>query len=86
MRRGILNDGSLTASGEEQRNPKRRFLVVDHVVPHRGDLGLFLDPANLQTLCPDDHDQNKQRLETRGYSEERGEDGWPIDPLHPANL
>ncbi|KUP91789.1 HNH endonuclease [Tritonibacter horizontis] len=85
LRRGIINDGSLTAAGEDQANARRRFLVVDHVIPHRGDLGLFLDPANLQTLCPDDHDQNKQRLEARGYSQERGADGWPIDPQHPAN-
>lgn len=24
---------------------------VDHVRPHRGDLRLFLDPGNLQSLC-----------------------------------
>ncbi|MFC6585923.1 HNH endonuclease signature motif containing protein [Sulfitobacter pacificus] len=81
----MLNDGSLTSAGEVQANPKRRFLVVDHVIPHRGDEALFYDPKNLQTLCPDDHDQNKQRFEARGYSEERGEDGWPVDPMHPAN-
>jgi len=85
LRRGILNDGSLTASGTRQGNPKRCRLVVDHVIPHRGDPALFLDPGNLQTLCPDDHDQNKQRLEARGYSQERGADGWPVDPQHPAN-
>lgn len=85
LRRGIVNDGSLTASGERQSNLRRRFLVVDHIIPHRGDEALFFDPENFQTLCPDDHDQNKQRLEARGYSEERGDDGWPLDPLHPAN-
>lgn len=86
MRRGIINDGSLTSSGARQEKPKRRRLVVDHVVPHRGDEALFFDPENLQTLCLDDHDQNKQRFERNGYSEERGEDGWPVDPMHPANL
>lgn len=85
LRRGIVNDGSLTAAGKPQPNPRRRFLVVDHLIPHRGDEALFFDPSNLQTLCPEDHDQNKQRLEARGYSEERGPDGWPIDPRHPAN-
>ncbi|TCL09150.1 HNH endonuclease [Shimia isoporae] len=84
-RRGIINVGSLTASGAKQTNPRRCYLAVDHIIPHRGDLELFFDPENLQTLCPDDHDQNKQRLEVRGYSEERGADGWPIDPQHPAN-
>ena len=24
---------------------------VDHIIPHKGDWGLFTDPDNLQTLC-----------------------------------
>lgn len=24
---------------------------VDHIIPHRGDRALFLDPRNLQSLC-----------------------------------
>ncbi|WP_041527164.1 HNH endonuclease [Paracoccus aminophilus] len=83
--RGILNDGSRSASGEPQGNPKRRFLVVDHVIPHRGDLVLFWDQSNWQTLCPDHHDVVKQREEVRGFSNARGPDGWPLDPQHPAN-
>lgn len=85
-RLGRDNDGALTGAGDRQRNPRRRFLVVDHVVPHRGDWEKFTDPDNLQTLCPDHHDRDKQREEARGYSEARGPDGWPLDPLHPANL
>ncbi|SMO63957.1 HNH endonuclease signature motif containing protein [Paracoccus laeviglucosivorans] len=83
--RGLLNDGSLTLAGDSQSNRRRRFLVVDHIVPHRGDLDLFWDTTNWQTLCPDHHDIIKQREEVRGYSNERGPDGWPIDPAHPAN-
>ncbi|MCJ8139503.1 HNH endonuclease signature motif containing protein [Falsirhodobacter halotolerans] len=82
---GITNDGSLTAAGLRQADPRRCFLVVDHIVPHRGDLALFWDRANWQTLCPDHHDRAKQREEVRGFSVEKGADGWPIDPLHPAN-
>ncbi|WP_370267435.1 HNH endonuclease signature motif containing protein [Nioella sp.] len=82
---GILNDGSLTVAGETQRDGRRRFLVVDHIVPHRGDLALFWDPGNWQTLCPDHHDITKQRDEQRGFSNARGADGWPLDPRHPAN-
>lgn len=82
---GILNDGSKTAGGKHQVDVRRRFLVVDHVVPHRGDLGLFWDRSNWQTLCPDHHDRAKQREEVRGFSNRRGDDGWPIDPKHPAN-
>ncbi|MBT8046527.1 MAG: HNH endonuclease, partial [Pontiella sp.] len=29
--------------------------VVDHIEPHRGELSLFLNAANLQTLCPSCH-------------------------------
>lgn len=82
---GRVNDGSLTGDGARQTDPKRRRLVVDHIVPHRGDPALFWDPANLQTLCPDHHDRDKQREDLRGYSERRGDDGWPVDPAHPAN-
>lgn len=85
LKRGFANDGSLTSAGDRQSDPRRCFLVVDHVIPHKGDANLFFDPGNLQTLCPDDHDRHKQREEAKGYSEERGPDGWPIDPRHPAN-
>ncbi|WP_162559590.1 AAA family ATPase [Tritonibacter mobilis] len=63
-----MNDGSLTASGSRQGNPKRCRLVVDHVIPHRGDPALFLDAGNLQTLCPDvafDEQLNKKVYELR---------------------
>lgn len=29
--------------------------VVDHIKPHRGDLALFWDKSNLQTLCEKHH-------------------------------
>ena len=86
LKRGFANDGSLTSSGKPQKNPRRRHVVADHRIPHKGDETLFFDPENLQTLCPDDHDRNKQREEIKGFSEERGPDGWPLDPRHPANL
>ncbi len=82
---GLVNDGSLTLTGARQSNPKRRYLVADHVEAHKGDLSLFYDPNNLQSLCPDHHDRHKQAEEARGFSEERGIDGWPVDPRHPAN-
>ena len=30
--------------------------VVDHIVPHRGDMRLFWDKTNWQPLCKDCHD------------------------------
>ena len=39
-------------------------LTADHRRPHRGDLVLFWDEANLQTLCTTPcHVKHKQRLE-----------------------
>jgi 5-methylcytosine-specific restriction protein A len=44
--------------------PDTSKLVADHRRPHRGDLVLFWDPENLQTLCASPcHSKHKQRLE-----------------------
>jgi len=40
--------------------------VVDHIIPHRGDLALFWDPANLQAVTKGYHDSEKQRQEKSG--------------------
>lgn len=54
--------------------------VVDHKIPHKGNLGLFHNPTNLQSLCETHHNGDKQREENRGYSTAIGFDGFPIDP------
>lgn len=51
--------------------------VVDHIRPHRGDPTLFYDPANLQSLCADHHD-NVKRREEMGLIQAVGDDGWPL--------
>lgn len=38
-----------------------RATVVDHIRPHRGDMALFSDPANLQSLCKRCHDRKTLR-------------------------
>ena len=38
-----------------------RATVVDHVVPHRGDMGLFSDPDNLESLCESCHNRKTAR-------------------------
>lgn len=40
--------------------------VVDHKEPHRGDMKLFWDSANWQTLCATHHSADKQREEAAG--------------------
>lgn len=37
--------------------------VVDHIIPHRGDMLLFWDRTNWQALCKPCHDRRKQRVE-----------------------
>lgn len=59
--------------------------VVDHKTPHRGDEVLFWDQGNWQALCEHHHNSHKAKTEIRGYALEVGEDGWPLDPMHPAN-
>lgn len=39
--------------------------VVDHIVPHQGDQGLFWDEANWQSLCRSHHDTEKAEQEGR---------------------
>jgi 5-methylcytosine-specific restriction protein A len=43
-------------------------VLVDHVVPHKGDRVLFWQRCNWQSSCQWHHDVIKQRLETR-YAE-----------------
>jgi 5-methylcytosine-specific restriction endonuclease McrA len=40
--------------------------VVDHQVPHRGDMKLFWDKSNWQSLCATHHSRDKQREESNG--------------------
>ena len=40
--------------------------VVDHIIPHRGNLTLFWDMTNWQSLCKQHHDSDKAMLERTG--------------------
>ena len=40
--------------------------VVDHIIPHKGDLSLFWDSANWQALCKKCHDR-KTATEDGGF-------------------
>jgi 5-methylcytosine-specific restriction enzyme A len=35
--------------------------VVDHIIPHRGDMELFWDADNWQSLCRAHHDAKTRR-------------------------
>jgi len=59
--------------------------VVDHILPHRGRSDLFYASDNLQALCADCHNSQKQSMERTGrtYDSAVGADGVPVDPAHP---
>lgn len=40
--------------------------TVDHIKPHRGNMDLFFDRGNLQSLCKSCHSSTKQRIEKSG--------------------
>lgn len=43
-----------------------RATVVDHIVPHKGDMKLFWQSENWQPLCASHHSSDKQILEKSG--------------------
>ncbi|MFC3060048.1 HNH endonuclease [Paenirhodobacter populi] len=47
--------------GKVEASTKR--LIGDHLVPHKGDLRLFLDPDNVWCLCASCHDVECQTIE-----------------------
>lgn len=50
--------------------------VADHIIPHRGDKGLFM--GELQSLCVSCHSGAKQREEAAGARTGRG--GAQVSP------
>lgn len=59
--------------------------VVDHIVPHKGDLELFWDTTNWQPMCKTHHDAYKQKFEKTGLTVGCDEKGLPIDRNHHWN-
>lgn len=58
---------------------------VDHIVPHKGNRGLFWSRVNWQSLCTTCHNAKKQTEEHKGFSTDIDGDGYPIDERHPSN-
>jgi 5-methylcytosine-specific restriction endonuclease McrA len=56
--------------------------VVDHIVPHRGDMALFWQPGNHQALCKEHHDSAKKAEEHHGHAIGCDVNGTPNDPRH----
>lgn len=52
--------------------------VADHVKPHKGDISMFFDATNLQSLCKPCHDTVKSREEHRGHRQGCDASGVPF--------
>jgi len=61
-----------------------RSAVVHNLTPHKGDLELFFELDNLQSVCWTCHSGDIQSTEALGYDTTIGADGWPTDPRHPS--
>lgn len=83
-RAGFLRSHPLCAD-HIKRGQVVQATVVDHIVPHRGDMALFWDKSNWQALCADCHNIHKQRLEKSGVQVGCDLSGVPIDPTHHWN-
>jgi 5-methylcytosine-specific restriction protein A len=46
-----------------QQGLRQAAKVVDHIIPHRGNMDLFWDSSNWQSLCKRHHDQKTARGE-----------------------
>lgn len=68
----------------QDRNKLTPAKVVDHVIPHRGNVDLFFR-GQLQSLCSMCHDKAKQIQERHGVLIGGDENGNPTDPNHHWN-
>ena len=59
--------------------------LVDHIIPHKGDMAVFWDVNNWQALCKNCHNNDKQFIDNNKYKKDVDDNGWPVDPQHPAN-
>ena len=82
--KGFLRSHPLCAYCERQGKVTAATLV-DHVVPHKGDMTLFWDRDNWQSLCKPCHDSVKAREERSGVVIGCDASGLPLDPLHHWN-
>lgn len=62
-----------------QQGKVQKADVVDHIKPHKGDVKVFWNTKNLQSLCFHCHNSIKQRMENGKEIKVIGEDGFPID-------
>ena len=90
-REGYLRSHPLCRECEKQ-GKLTPATVVDHIIPHKGDQGLFWDKDNWGALCKPCHDAKTAR-EDGGFGNKASTkprqgctvDGWPTSPEHVWN-
>lgn len=85
LRHAQLSAEPLCAMCMSDRGLPTAATVADHKVRHEGNLTLFFDRLNLQSLCKTHHDSSKQRQEKRGAVGGCDVNGNPIDASHHWN-
>jgi 5-methylcytosine-specific restriction protein A len=63
LRKAILLRDLFTCNSCRRLEGDSSLLVADHIRPHRGNMLLFWDESNLQTLCKTCHDTLKRKEE-----------------------
>jgi 5-methylcytosine-specific restriction protein A len=53
----------------EREGKSEGAYCVDHIIPHRGDVGLFWDSDNWQPLCRRHHNQKSRKEMNRGQGD-----------------
>lgn len=48
-------------------------------------MAIFWNRSQWVPLCVEHHNRDAQQVETRGYADRIGIDGYPVDPNHPFN-
>jgi len=66
----------------ERKGVTKPANIADHIEPHRGDRYMFWY-GPLQSLCAPCHDHKTSVIESRGWSDEIANDGYPADKSHP---
>ena len=69
----------------ERQGRLRAATIVNHRIPHRGDLQLFWDRTNWESSCKPCHDGPTQAEERSGMVKGTDASGRPLDPAHPWN-
>lgn len=57
-------------------------IIVDHIIPHKGNSELFWKKSNLQSLCKLCHDSAKKIKENNGLYPGCDINGMPLDNEH----